>query len=58
MRTDAERLAAGIKAGVTLRLIAGDTNQTYTPTEVAELVSEVVDEQLARLEATPPATEG
>lgn len=45
---EADRLGAGIKAAIILRLIAGDTGQTYTPTEVSVMVSSVVDEQLAR----------
>ena len=47
---DAPRLAAGIRASVTLKLLAGDTGATYTPTRVAEIVSEAIDEQLARLQ--------
>ena len=41
-----ERLAAGIKAAAVLRLIAGNTDQTYTPTEVSVLVTEIVDQQI------------
>ena len=46
---DADRLVAGIKAAITVRLIAGETDQTYTPTEVAEMVYAVADEQRVRL---------
>ena len=47
---DRERLAAGIKAALVIRIIAGATDRTYTPTEVSEMVSEIVDEQVARME--------
>lgn len=50
--TEARReLARGVSAGMTLRLIAGNTDQTYTPNEVAKMVAEVVDQQVARREA-------
>lgn len=46
---DAVRLTSGIKAAIVIRLIAGDTDQTYTPTEVSTMVAQVVDEQYERL---------
>jgi ribosomal protein S12 methylthiotransferase accessory factor YcaO len=45
-------MASSIKSAITIRLIAGNTDQTYTPTEVAVLVAEVADEQTARFAAT------
>lgn len=44
-----ERLAAGIKAAVVLRIIAEATDRLYTATEVSELASAAVDEQVQRL---------
>lgn len=44
-----ERLASGIKAALVIRLIAGEVDQTYNPTEVSTMVSAVIDEQVARL---------
>jgi hypothetical protein len=44
-------LAEGVKAAVVLRLIAGSTDQTYTPTEVSTMVATVVDEQHERIRA-------
>lgn len=46
---DALRLAKGISAAVTLKLIAGNTDQVYTPNEVAILVNTAIDEQASRL---------
>lgn len=48
-----DALAAGIKAALVIRLIAGDTDAKYTPTEVSTLVSEVIDEQVARVVGRP-----
>jgi hypothetical protein len=49
--TDAglRELADGINAAVTLRLIGGNTDQTYSPNEVAVMVHEVVEQQYAAL---------
>lgn len=51
---DVERLAKGIKSAIVVRLIAGDTSQTYTANEVSVLVAAVVDEQYARLAEPKP----
>ena len=47
---DVERLAHGVMAGVRLRLLGGNTDQSYTPTEVAVMVHEVIEQQYAALE--------
>ena len=52
---DVERFGASVQAGMTQRLIAGATDQTYTPTEVATMLADVLDEQVAR--ATPALDE-
>lgn len=46
-----EQLVAGIKAALSIRLIAGNTDQTYTPTEVSMMVAEIADEQVRRIRA-------
>ena len=42
---DEGRLLDSVMARVQLRLLAGDTDATYSPTEVAELVASAIDEQ-------------
>ena len=48
--SDIERLARGIQASITLNLIHGNTDQTYTPTEVAVMVGNAIETQLNRLD--------
>lgn len=47
--TEVERLADGINAAVIVRLISGDTDQKYSPSEVSALVASAIGEQRARL---------